>query len=223
MDEEQQWAHIARARRELADLLAGLSPEQWQTPSLCAGWRVRDVAAHVAMTSRPPRLGASVTALVRARGSFNRLNHDLAVEYGATPEELVAQLRSRAASRRLPVVTNVHNLLPDVLVHSQDIAVPLGLELDQPGEALRTAADRIWSMGWPFRAQRRLRGVRLRATDHEWAAGSGAELSGPLSSLLLVMTGRDPGRVAGLAGPGRALLPGGAPSGEGPGGATAGG
>ena len=209
MDEELQWAHIARARRELADLLAGLTPDQWQTPSLCDGWRVRDVAAHVAMTSHPPRLGASLKTLLRARGSFNRFNHDLAVEYPATPTDLVADLRGRADSRRLPVVTNVHNILPDVLVHSQDIAVPLGRELDQPGEALRAAADRVWSMGWPFRARRRLRGVRLQATDHDWAAGSGAELSGPLSSLLLVLTGRDLARVPRLSGPGLAVLAGG--------------
>ena len=63
MDEERSWELIAAERRALADLLDGLTPEQWEAPSLCAGWRVRDVAAHVALTPQHPSIGGMIAAL----------------------------------------------------------------------------------------------------------------------------------------------------------------
>ena len=57
MDREDSWRAIAAARLDLADLLEGLEEAEWDKPSLCAGWRVRDVAAHVAMTPLVPGVG----------------------------------------------------------------------------------------------------------------------------------------------------------------------
>ena len=34
-------------RRELLSVLDSLTPEQWQAPTVCAGWSVRDIAAHL--------------------------------------------------------------------------------------------------------------------------------------------------------------------------------
>jgi uncharacterized protein (TIGR03083 family) len=202
MDEETSWKVIAEQRLALADLLDGLTGDEWERPSLCAGWRIRDVAAHVAMASQPPGPAAMVGAVVRARGSFDRLNHDMAVRHAAHPPgELVAQLRQRAASRRLPAVTNYRNIVPDVLVHSQDIAVPLGRDLPVPVAAARAGADRVWGMGWPFWARRRLRGVRLTAIDTDWSVGDGEEVAGPIAALLLLLTGRTAAARPHLAGP----------------------
>jgi uncharacterized protein (TIGR03083 family) len=202
MDEETSWTVIAEQRLALADLLDGLTADEWEHPSACTGWRVRDVAAHVAMAPQPPGPAAMLGAAVRARGSFNRLNHDLAVRHAARPPgEIVAQLRQHAASRRLPAVTNYRNIVPDVLVHGQDIAVPLGRDLPMPIAAARAAADRVWEMGWPFWARRRLRGVRLIATDTDWSAGAGQEVTGPIAALLLLVTGRTATARPHLTGP----------------------
>ena len=202
MDEETSWRVIAEQRLALADLLDGLTADEWDRPSLCTDWRVRDVAAHVAMAPQPPGLAAMLGAAARARGSFNRLNHDLAVRHAARPPgEIVAQLRQHAASRRLPAVTNYRNIVPDVLVHSQDIAVPLGRDLPMPIAAARAAAERAWEMGWPFWAQRRLRGVRLTATDTDWSVGAGKEVTGPIAALLLLLTGRTATARPHLTGP----------------------
>ncbi|XVV13658.1 maleylpyruvate isomerase family mycothiol-dependent enzyme [Actinoplanes sp. CA-131856] len=191
MDEETSWTVIAEQRLTLADLLDGLSGAEWERPSLCAGWRIRDVAAHVAMAPQPPGMAVMLGAAVRAHGRFDRLNHDLAVRHAArAPGEIVAELRRHASSRRLPTVTNYRNIVPDVLVHGQDVAVPLGRDLPMPVAAARAAADRVWAMGWPFWARRRLRGVRLTATDVDWSAGVGQDVSGPISALLLLLTGR---------------------------------
>ena len=202
MDTEESWAVIASQRRSLADLLDGLSDEQWESPSLCDGWRVRDVAAHVAMVALPPSPAAMLGEAVRARGNFHRLNHDVAVRAAQRPSAAIAaSLRQHADSRRLPVVTSYRNVLFDILVHGQDIAVPLGIDRPMPTLAAVAGADRVWTMGWPFWAQRRLRGIRLVADDADWAAGSGAEATGPVSALLLVLTGR-PAGLAALTGPG---------------------
>lgn len=193
MDRDQAWQAIEQERRRVADLLATIADHEWDVPSLCAGWRVRDVAAHIALAPQPPGVGEMVAWAVRSRGSFHRLNHDVSVAHADTRPgaELVAELRAHAASRRLPVFTGYRNILFDTLVHAQDIAIPLGRALPMPLPAARAGADRVWTMGWPFWARRRLRGFRLCATDVDWVAGAGdREVRGPVEALLLLLTGR---------------------------------
>lgn len=201
MDREQSWQVIEQERRSLVDLLESLTAEEWELPSLCNGWRVRDVAAHLVLASRPPSPAGILVELVRARGRFHQLNHDLAVRHADSGADLVAELRELVGSRRLPAVTNYRNILFDVLVHGQDIAVPVGRDRPMPVAAAVAGAQRVWSMGWPFWAERRFRGVRLRATDAEWAAGEGDVVEGPISALLLLLTGRTVA-VDRLTGPG---------------------
>jgi uncharacterized protein (TIGR03083 family) len=191
MDAEQSWQVIEQQRLAIADLLDGLSAEQWESPSLCAGWRVREVAAHVSLIGLPPTPGELLAQGLRVRGNFHRLNTVMAVRRAARPTaQLVADLRQHAASRKLPAVTTYRNVLFDVLVHAQDIAIPLGLDLPMPAKAAREGATRVWSMGWPFWARRRLGGLRLTATDVDWTVGSGADVNGPISAVLLLLTGR---------------------------------
>ncbi len=193
MDREETWHVIEQERLRLADLLDTLADHEWDTPSLCDGWRVRDVAAHVALAPQPPGPWDMVRWAVRARGSFHRLNHDMSVAHAdaRSGAELVAELREHAASRRLPAPTNYRNILYDTLVHTQDIAIPLRREHAMPTAAARTGATRVWTMGWPFWAKRRLAGFRLVATDTLWTAGEGPQVvCGPIDALLLLLTGR---------------------------------
>lgn len=192
--ETRSWIVVAEQRRAVADLLAGLTEPEWEHPSLCAGWRVRDVAAHIALAPQPPGPGTMAVEALRAGGRFHRLNHDLAVRHAGRPcTDLVAELRRHADSRRLPAVTNYRNILFDVMVHAQDIALPLGRRLPMPVDAAAAGATRVWTMGWPFWARRRFRGIRLVATDTEWSAGVGDERSGPIEAVLLALTGRPAG------------------------------
>ena len=104
MDRDESWRVIAWQRRELADLLDDLSDAEWETPSLCAGWRVRDVAAHVALAPQAASIWAMTADAVRAKGRFHRLNHDSSVRHAQRPvTDLVEELRRYADSRRLPV------------------------------------------------------------------------------------------------------------------------
>src|SRR3954469_25090856 len=119
MDREQTWQTIEHERLRLADLLATLTGDEWDRPSLCAGWRVRDVAAHVALAPQPPGPWTMLVQGVRARGSSPPLSRATAGRPAAPADGFVAELRAHAASRALPPMTNHRNILFDTLVHVQ--------------------------------------------------------------------------------------------------------
>jgi uncharacterized protein (TIGR03083 family) len=209
VDADQKWAVIAGQRRAVADLLDGLDQGGWERPSLCAEWRVRDVAAHLALTPQSPGVLRILSMGIRAGGNFDRLNRDLARAHAQRPPaRLVDELRELADSRRKPAITTLDNLLFDTLVHVQDVAVPLGLDAPLPRDAAREGAERVWRMGWPFWARRRLRGLRLIATDVDWSVGAGAEVRGPIRDLLFLLTGRTDTALPRLSGPGTQRLAG---------------
>jgi uncharacterized protein (TIGR03083 family) len=207
MDRDEKWKAIAGQRRALADLLAGLDENDWERPSLCGQWRMKDVAAHIALTPQSPGIVRILAKGLRARGDLQAVNRDMAVAHAARPPaELVTQLRELADSRCKPAITTIDNLLFDTMVHIQDVAVPLGLTAAMPLDAAREGAERVWQMGWPFWARRRLRGLRLTATDIDWSAGEGAEVRGPVQALLLLLTGRTKAALPQLSGPGTERL-----------------
>ena len=208
MDRDEKWRVIAGQRRVLADLLAGLDDEQWTRPSLCTEWRIKDVAAHVALPPQSPGIVRILAKGLRTRGDLQAVNRDLAVAHATArpPGALVAELRALADDRRKPAITTLDDLLFDTIVHVQDVAVPLGLSVTPPLDAAREGAGRVWRMGWPFWARRRLRGLHLSATDVDWSAGDGEDVRGPVQALLLVLTGRTAAALPQPTGVGTARL-----------------
>lgn len=205
--EEALWSVVEAERLSLADLLTGLSAQQWQAQSLCSQWRVRDVAAHLAMTPTEPGLVRMLVGVARAHGNIWAFGRDLAREHARRPtDQIVAELRRDAGSRHLPPGTNGDNALLDVLVHGQDIARPLGIARSMPRPAAVASIHRAWQLEWAFHARRRLRGLRLVATDADVQLGDGALVEGGVADLLLV-TGRIAAAAPRLYGPGSALLP----------------
>lgn len=204
METDEVWRAIDDQRSELADQLETLTETDWETPSLCAGWRVREVGAHLTLAQVGVRDAA--VGMIRARGDFNRMIHDTAVRRAARPtEDYAGLIRSMVGSRRkAPGVTPLEPLI-DALVHGQDIAVPLGITRGMPPVPAAAAAQRAWSMGFPFHAQRRLHGLTLRATDAEWHVGEGPVVEGPVRALLMLVTGRT-AALDELAGPGSTEL-----------------
>jgi uncharacterized protein (TIGR03083 family) len=190
MQDTQMWQTIDAERAATADLLAGLSDVEWTYPSLCAGWTVREVAAHLSLAHRIGLAGA-FRGFLKARGSFNRMVDQTARAEARRPTaELVAELRGAVGAHRLAPGQTLKNAMMDVMVHTQDIALPLGIERHMPIEAAVVAADDLWRIGFPFHARRRLAGHRLVATDADWSAGEGAEISGPIEALLMLLAGR---------------------------------
>jgi uncharacterized protein (TIGR03083 family) len=206
MDLDDVWRTIDTERAGLADLLDDLSPAEWATPSLCTGWRVRDVAAHLTLAQMGP--WPATVAAVRAGGSFDRMIRDTALRLGPLPDgEYGRRIRAMVGSRRRAPFVSPVEPLTDVLVHGQDIALPLGRTRPVPPAAAATSAARVWATGFPFRARRRLAGLRVVATDSGWSAGEGARVEGTTGDLLLLLTGRTAAALPRLTGEGVHLLP----------------
>lgn len=192
MNRDQVWQAIDAQRVRLTDLLATLTDDQWQHPSLCAGWTVRDVGAHLTLQ----QLGArDAAAMVRHwRGNLDRTIQHAARRRAdeMSTAEIIARIRGMVGSRLHNIGVTHLEALTDILVHGQDIAIPLGLRHEMPADAAAVAATRVLSMRWPppLPLARKLTGFRLAATDAPWSAGQGPEIYGPMSALLLVCTGR---------------------------------
>ncbi len=192
---------LARAEREdLLTLLESLSSEEWRKPSLCAGWSVHDVVAHLLSYEE---LGARQLAARFAKGWFltDRVNGIGLAEYRTrSPEELVALLRQHLTPRGLTAGMGGAIGLTDGMIHQQDIRRPLGRPRAIPVERLVPA---LWTALFApvVRGVVRTRDVRLVATDLDWAFGRGPAVRGTGEALLMAVAGR--GGLSGeLTGPG---------------------
>ncbi|NVI92683.1 maleylpyruvate isomerase family mycothiol-dependent enzyme [Actinomadura sp. BRA 177] len=204
MDRKEMWRHIAEQRLAVAEALIDLDPDEWERPSLCEGWRVRDVVAHIGLA---PEItwGMTLREFARAHGSFHRFIRETAIDRAALPnDELIAIVRRVAPAQRLAPGTTTKEPLLDILVHAQDIFLPLGRDFTMPEHPALVAADRIWQIPPPFGfgAKKRLRGFRVSATDAPWSRGDGPSISGPLQAIVLLISGRVTAALPYLSGDG---------------------
>jgi uncharacterized protein (TIGR03083 family) len=191
-------------RRDFAALLAGLSPAQWERPSLCERWRVKDVVAHVLSYDELNRWQL-VWRFVKGGLWPSRINAIGVAEYATrSPEQLAELLRACIPPRGLASGFGGMIALVDGMIHQQDIRRPLGIPRVIPPERLRTVLN--YALTAPaVRGTRRARGVRLVATDLDWTYGSGPEVNGPAEALLMAMAARLDA-LNQLTGPGKEVL-----------------
>lgn len=192
VNRDQIWQAIDAQRTSLTDLLEHLADDEWLQPSLCAGWTVRDVAAHLTLQQLGP--GATLGMMFKWQGSLDRTIQHVARRRAVTltTRQIIAEIRGMIGSRRHTFGVTYLETLTDILVHSQDIALPLGRRLGMPPEVAAVAASRVLSMRWPppLPSARKMAGIRLSATDTSWSAGDGPEVRAPMAALLLVCCGR---------------------------------
>ncbi|HET6563272.1 MAG TPA: maleylpyruvate isomerase family mycothiol-dependent enzyme [Marmoricola sp.] len=209
MDDTEVWSAVDRRRQAIVALLTGLEPWEWDTPSLCDRWTVRDVAAHLTM----PLLGKRelVGLALRHPGGTNHLiregSIDLARRYDA--EQLIGRLTQLVGFHRpIPGLTSRESLI-DAIGHTWDMSIPLRRDVAVPAVEVAEAADRVVSYHGRGKAKvfRSLpfTQFRLTATDHPWSTGSGPEVTGTMSDLFLLLTGRTV-RIGGLRGQGAVEL-----------------
>jgi uncharacterized protein (TIGR03083 family) len=189
------WAVVHAERRNLVADLAGLSEEQWATPSLCAGWDVHDVVAHLVDSAKTTRLGFA-RRLIAARFDFD-LDSERGIERErrSRPSETLAALGAVAELSRTPPA-NLATRLVEAVVHGEDIRRPLGLRSSYPTTAVLQALEyqlrtRVSMGGGKERGQ----GVRLVADDTGMSWGDGPEVRGSALDLLLAVSGRPTGIV----------------------------
>lgn len=206
MKSEEIWKYIHGERVQMVETLAALSPEQWTAPSWCEGWSVQDTTGHIlAAAEQTP--ANFYKEMISAGFKFNVFANRAAKRLSALgPDELVRRLRARTSTTNHPPAP-VMAMLGEIVVHGEDIRRPLGLSHQSPEPALVALANSWKKTNLLIGAKRRIAGLRLRATDTEWAHGDGPEVSGPLISLVLAMTGRK-GASGDLAGDGVVVLSG---------------
>ncbi len=194
----------AAERRDLADLLGTLTAEQWNAPSLCEGWTVRDVVAHLISYEELGYPGIAGT-LVRAGFRPGRMNELRSEAYrDRTATQLVGILQAHERPRGFTAAFGGAIGLTDCVIHHQDIRRPLVLPRAVPEERL------VEALGFSLRApvlpsKKNVAGIRAVATDLDWQHGDGPEVTGPGEALLMALAGRADA-LSELAGPGLPML-----------------
>src|SRR3990170_788000 len=179
------WPMVHAERAALIADLEHVDDAQWEQPSLCDGWTVYDVVAHMVDTARTTRR-SFVVDMVRMRFDFDRQNAlGLVRGRGATPLQTLEGLREVASLTSTPPAPIVTRLVEEVL-HGEDIRRPLGLTRSYPQDAvvrcLRYLARTAATFGG---ARERIAGVRLTATDVDLSIGDGPDVRGTALALLL--------------------------------------
>jgi uncharacterized protein (TIGR03083 family) len=182
---------IVDERRRTADMLASLTADQLRQPSLCSGWTVHDVAAHLTTFLRFGQAKLYLGILATA-ANIDKVNIELTRRAaGRSSGEIIELLRRRARSRVTIPRSGYDPVLTDLMLHDLDIRVPLGIPRPTPEERLRVAFNHLTAKPSPgFSMGSRLRDLRLVATDTGWTHGSGAPVRGSTDALLLCMSGR---------------------------------
>jgi uncharacterized protein (TIGR03083 family) len=198
------WTAARAERAALADDLAGLTPQQWATRSLCARWTVEETVAHLtaAASTGPWRWLRSVLG---ARFDFD-LHNDrrLAEHRGATPAGTLERFRAI-----VPSTTSTWGptaaWLGEVVVHAEDVRRPLGLHRTPPVPVTTPVAAFFASRDFTVAGRTISDGLRLEAADGPFTTGDGPLVTGPTLALVMVMAGR-PAHLDELDGPGVATL-----------------
>lgn len=193
-------------RSDLAAFLRTMAPAQWDHETLCEGWSVRDVVAHVVSFDDVSPLLLPIE-FARAGLSVDRFNDTLVRRYrDRTPGELLDALeriaRPRGGGRLLGP-----GALTDAVIHHQDIRRPLGEPRDVPADRLVLCLTVLRELPTGAGGLRRARGLRLVATDLDWNGGDGPEVRGPGEALLMGIAGRAVA-LPELNGDGKAILAG---------------
>jgi uncharacterized protein (TIGR03083 family) len=201
---DDTWNVIHTERRALAADLAGLTPEEWATPSLCPGWTVHDVLAHLVSTARLSA-PAFLAGLIGSGFNFQRFTAKrIAAEGAGGPAATLEAFRAVETSTSAPPGPKT-SWLGEVLVHGEDIRRPLGIAHDYPVASMAAVTEFYAGSNVLIGGKRRVGGVTLTATDTDWSHGSGPTVAGPVRALMLATAGRK-AALDELSGPGVDIL-----------------
>lgn len=200
------WAEMG----DLGLLLHELGDGDFDRPSLCAGWAVRDVVGHMLLGHTAPMV-EMLMLVGRYRGNITRgsleksreLAHSLApTELRSRWDDVVTKRTKRGIAR---VIRPVEAYI-DHTVHHQDIRRALDRPREIPAPRLLAALDGAVRVSSPmFSPKKRIKGLRLQATDVDWAHGDGPVVRGAGEAIVMAAAGR-PSALADLDGDGIATL-----------------
>ncbi len=184
------WTMISGERQSLADAMDGLSLAEWDKPSLCVTWSVREVLAHLTASALMTP-GKFFKKFASSGFNFDKMTErDVASLVNLNSDgELLAVFKSRISTTNGPPGPKMA-MLGEAVVHSEDIFRALGAYHEHPTEHLLAVADFYKGSSLIVGAKKRIAGLSLSATDADWKTGEGPQVSGPLIALIMAMTGR---------------------------------
>jgi uncharacterized protein (TIGR03083 family) len=183
------WTDVHHERRALLELLETLTPAQWNAPSLCAEWRVRDVVGHMVSETRMTVTQAA-WGFMTSGFRINRYIAKDARKRGATPvAKLLEDFRGVVLVRtHLPGLSSL-SMLEDIVIHQMDIRRPLEQPRHIPDGRMIPVAQDLWTSRF-FPGAKLFQGIQAIATDADWSAGDGLDVIGPIDALVLTLAGR---------------------------------
>ena len=181
---------IAASYMALADLLEPRPDSAWDAPSLCEGWRVREVVAHMTMPARYDE--DSFMALLREYDfDFTRLSNATATRDAQMPTgDLIANLRDETLHNWQPPGGGTVGALNHVVIHGLDITVPLRAPRVSSDEAMRVVLDDLTEGGAHTHFGTDISGREFSATDLDWSYGTGTPVHGKAEDIVLHIAGR---------------------------------
>jgi uncharacterized protein (TIGR03083 family) len=189
MSDANTWAMIHAERSRVADMLDGLSAEQWTLDTLCAGWNVQMVAAHM-MNAGEQSTAKFFRGLLASGLRFNvMMDAQARSSARLTPKEIIGRIRARTTTTNKPPAAAMA-MLGEVVVHGNDIRQPLGINDDSSTEAKVACLEMFKGSNFPVPAKKAIAGLHLNATDADWSYGSGPDVNGPLVALVMAMATR---------------------------------
>jgi uncharacterized protein (TIGR03083 family) len=183
------WTDVRQERQALLALLETLTPEQWDAPSLCTEWRVRDVVGHMVGETRMT-VAQTAWGFITSGFRINRYIAKDARQRGAAPiADLLEDFRGVIPARtHLPGLSSLA-MLEDIVVHQMDIRQALGEPRCIPNQRMIPVATDLWTNRF-FPGPKLFQGLRAVATDADWSAGHGPDVTGPIEALVLTLAGR---------------------------------
>lgn len=200
MYENDFWDAIHAERHRLLEMLSGLDDAAWQAPTLCSDWSVSQVVAHLTAAANTGTM-SWLRSIVLA--GFNSTLHNerrLRRYLGDTPAQTLANLRASAENKVAPTM-DYAAMLGEVIVHGQDIARPLALDLVPDPDAVHEVAKFFSERDFAVNSKRLVTGLTLEALDSSFSAGDGPPVKGKQLDLVMIMAGR-PAYLASLRGAG---------------------
>ena len=186
------WTSIKNGRDALGDYLAGLSADDWNRPSLCAGWTVKEAAAHMLVIPTVSK-GQVFGSFLCSGFNLDKMNATFVKKIPAAlaPAETPAKTRASAGAQSMPPGLKRPGVLTELVVHSSDISEGVGTPFALPVEDYLAALDHLKGVQPVFGSKKRIAGLTLRATDAQWSTGSGPAVEGPAQQLLLAVAAVD--------------------------------
>ncbi|MEV6239200.1 maleylpyruvate isomerase family mycothiol-dependent enzyme [Lentzea sp. NPDC051838] len=187
---DEIWAAIRAERLDQAELLNSLTDEQWNAPTLCEGWRVKEVVAHTTLPFHSSKARV-LKEILKSAGRFNHASDRMAKADAArlSKDELVGILKSNADHRWTPPGGGPAGALSHEIIHGLDITTALGLGRKVPHDRLKLVLDGMTPRSVKYFGAD-LDGKRLEATDLDWTFGEGTPIRRPAQELLLLVCGR---------------------------------